>query len=77
MADDRTVDLSEVSLLSLGFRKEHYRKSFGAYAEPVQSPSRRAICEIADDEARDEMLQEIHTMLLHLCGKLTKDHTNG
>lgn len=63
------MDISDVSTLSLGIRQEHYRSSYGAYDNHPNSPERVSICQLADNEARDEMIQEIHTMLLHLCGK--------
>ncbi len=61
-------ELVDISSISLGERKDHYRKSFGAHDMPM-TQQRVDVTKMADDEARDEMLQEIHSMLLHLVNK--------
>ena len=60
------MNLSDVTTIDLGSRKHHYRQAYGAFRdERVQD--RAELCDLADQEARDEMLQEVHTMLCYLC----------
>ena len=56
--------LDDVSEYSFWERQEHYRKSAGVYDLPIHK--RIATAELADKQAEQEMLNEIHTMLLHL-----------
>ena len=56
--------LDDVSEYSFWERQDHYRKSAGMYDLPIHQ--RPPLAELADKQAEQEMLNEIHTMLLHL-----------
>jgi len=58
------ADLSDITELSYGEREHHYLDSWGG--EDIRS--RVAIAPDARAQAHGEMLDEIHTMLRHLCG---------
>jgi hypothetical protein len=58
------ITLSDVSAIPYGVREQHYLDSWGG-----QDTRRRlAIAPDARAQAQGEMLDEIHVMLLHLCG---------
>lgn len=58
------MKLDEVSEYSFWERQEHYRKQAGMYDLPICE--RVPLSRLADKQAEQEMLNEIHTMLLHL-----------
>lgn len=47
-------------------RKEECRRVLGAYGAAIKSVDRAALSQEADNQARDEMLDEIHAMLFEL-----------
>lgn len=58
------ADLSEVSSLRFGDRLYHHLDNLGG----KNSRRRAEVYELAHGEALGEMLDEVHTMLRHLCG---------
>lgn len=65
------ADLSDVSSIDYGDRLFHHLDNLGG-----KQPRRRAeVYELAHAQATGEMLDEIHTMLRHLCG--IPDDQNG
>jgi hypothetical protein len=63
------ADLGDISAVSFFERQEHYLNTYGGGT----IDGRMGALPFANTVAGAEMLDEIHTMLRHLCGKAVDD----